>query len=131
MKRSPLVLRPTPEQLRTGSTLARSTAPIARQAINAVSPRRAAENRVRRKVLAEMRAEDPMCARCRVAPWVDGHELKRRSAAGSITDMANIIGLCRPCHEWVGMHPAQAIRDGWAISRFGDARNGDAHAGIN
>lgn len=30
VKRSPLVLRPTPEQLRTGSTLARSTAPIAR-----------------------------------------------------------------------------------------------------
>ena len=123
MRRSPLTLKPTPDQLRTGSTLARSTAPIARQAINAVSPKRKAENAVRRRVLAEMRQADPMCARCRVAPWVDGHELLRRSAGGSITDKSGIVGLCRPCHEWVGMHPAQAIRDGWAVSRYSNANH--------
>lgn len=105
LRRSPI--KPDPDAL-----------PLARQAINAVSPKRAAENRVRRRVLAEMRQADPMCARCRVAPWTDGNELLRRSAGGSITDRNNIVGLCRPCHEHIGAHPAEAIRDGWQISRF-------------
>lgn len=89
-----------------------------RSTLNRESPKRKAENRERRRVLAEMRKEDPLCARCRVVPWTDGHELLRRSAGGSITDRNNIVGLCRPCHEHIGAHPAEAIRDGWQISRF-------------
>lgn len=122
MRRSPLVLNPTPEQLRTGSTLARSTAPIARTAINAVSPKRKAANAVRRRVLAEMRQEsDGICPICRDEPAVDGHELLARSANGSITDKANIRLIGRTCHMWI-THDVEgqrwAYETGWRISRY-------------
>ena len=97
----------------SSSTLKYGSKPIA-----PVSRKRAKQNRQRTKVLAQMREEDPMCARCRVRPWTDGNELLRRSAGGSITDRENIVGLCRPCHEEIGRHPAQAITDGWQRSRY-------------
>lgn len=43
------------------------------------------------------RCEFPGCVR----DWVDMNEIKRRSRGGSDVDPANIICLCRPCHEWV------------------------------
>lgn len=132
MRRTPLTPKPpTADQLRRNSRLAVSRGLIrgtqiareaqwqARKPINAVSDKRKAENAVRRRVLAEMRQADPMCARCRVAPWTDGHELLPRSGGGSITDKANIRGLCRPCHTYVTEHPAEARATGWTLTRFG------------
>lgn len=96
------------------SPIKRSTKPIPR-----VSAKRQKENRKRSTVLAELRAENPMCAMpgC-TKPGVDGHELLRRSAAGSITDKANLRLLCRSDHQYVTEHPKWAMENGWQISRF-------------
>ena len=96
--------------------------PLAREVqIRRESPKRAAENRVRRKVLAEMRQEDPMCAMGCGRSGVDGHELLARSAGGSITNPANIKLLCRPHHDWI-THDVEGQRwayaNGWRISRY-------------
>src|SRR3546814_2224366 len=72
MKRTELKPNPdrlTSEQLRRNSTfapaIAREVEYRGRTPLKPVSDRRKAENAVRRRVLAEMRQEDPMCARCK------------------------------------------------------------------
>lgn len=38
----------------------------------------------------------------------DVHEVLSRGRGGSITDPDNCIAVCRPCHDWIGQHPALA-----------------------
>lgn len=83
------------------------------------SKKRQAANVVRQAMKADIyAAQDGRCARCKVSEIQDYHERLRRSAGGSITDPANVIGLCRACHSDVTLHSRQAIKDGWAVSRF-------------
>lgn len=91
--------------------------------MRAVSVKRAAENRLRKKVLAEMVANEPWCARCGVwADVLDGHELLSRARGGSITDPDNIVLLCRPCHDDVTFrHHLIPDADRWVYSQFGRA----------
>ena len=42
----------------------------------------------------------------------DPHEKVRRSQGGSITDPANILLVCRECHNWIHANPAEAFRLG-------------------
>lgn len=42
--------------------------------------------------------------RCRIRAQ-DWHEVVSRARGGSITDPANRLWLCRPCHEYVTSHP--------------------------
>ena len=72
----------------------------------------------RRALVSRLLAERPICQRCGTNPSQDCHELLRRSAGGDILDEANIRTICRPCHDWIGLHPAQAIKDWWAVSRW-------------
>ncbi len=49
---------------------------------------------------------------------VHGHELKKRSQGGSITDMANVVLLCDFHNEWVEREPHAAqslglVRHSW------------------
>lgn len=46
-------------------------------------------------------------------PWVDMHEVKKRSRGGSPTDPDNIKCLCRRHHEWTEAEPAEATRLGF------------------
>lgn len=81
------------------------------------SARQARRRRERRTVIAAM-AEAPggqVCARCSAARAVDPHERLMRSQGGSIVDPANIVALCRACHDWVHLHPAAAYQLGWLI----------------
>ena len=90
-----------------------------RSPIKRRSEKRVAANVVRQAMKAEVYArQDGRCARCKVSEIQDYHERLRRSAGGSITDPANVIGLCRACHSDVTLHGKQAIKDGWAVSRF-------------
>jgi len=90
--------------------------------INRVSKKRQHQNRIRTQVLKQMGKGRVLCHRCGQRKATDGHELRRRSAAGSTVDEANIRLVCRPCHNWIGANPREAIETGWAISRFkGDA----------
>ena len=43
---------------------------------------------------------------------VDVHEVLSRGRGGSILDEGNCVATCRPCHEWVGRHPALALELG-------------------
>ena len=44
----------------------------------------------------------------------DVHELVRRSQGGSILDEANLMVVCRPCHQRIGNYPQLAFDLGLA-----------------
>lgn len=67
----------------------------------------------RRKLVAEMLARFPWCARCYWVRSVDLHELKRRSQGGDILDPEQIVTVCRECHTWIGENPLLAHEGGW------------------
>lgn len=67
-----------------------------------VSERRMEENRVRREMISTAYPVRPPCS----VPWCsaladDAHEKLSRARGGSITDLANIAPLCRPCHTLI------------------------------
>lgn len=53
---------------------------------------------------------------------VDVHEILARSAGGSILDEANVLCLCRACHDWIGNNPKAALALGLRKSRY-EGRN--------
>lgn len=94
------------------------------------SPKKEAEYRQRRKFVVQILTETPWCQACGVFaehdqkityiknPATDVHELIRRSQGGSILDAANVIAVCRPCHDRIGRFPALAFelglaKEGW------------------
>lgn len=58
---------------------------------------------------------DPVAASACKKRAVDLHEKRKRSRGGSITDPANILHLCRSCHEFTEREPAAATRAGMLI----------------
>lgn len=95
--------------------------------IRAVSKKRAAENRRRKKVTDAMKREGPVL--CQFVVWEedelgtdhgtrcnlyadDAHEIVARARGGSITDPENLLPLCRAHHTWVTEHPLEAEKLG-------------------
>jgi 5-methylcytosine-specific restriction endonuclease McrA len=80
-----------------------------------VSQRRRRIERERRQLVAEVLAARPRCQAqldgCTLRS-VDVHEVKTRGRGGSILDPANVLALCRSCHDWVTEHPAEAVELG-------------------
>ncbi len=72
----------------------------------------------RRAFVARILTARTTCEACGEQPATDVHEKLRRSAGGSITDDANVLALCRPCHEWVHHHPEAAMKRGLLESRY-------------
>ena len=88
----------------------------ARTAINPVSAKRARENRTRAAALKPLREAQDWCSMCgRTGVGLDAHELLSRGRGGSITDLSNIVLLCRLDHQWVTENPAAAEAAGWAL----------------
>jgi hypothetical protein len=84
-----------------------------------VSARRAAENRRRRQMAAEVFGDDQPC-------WIrwdkdcgglatDLHEPRKRSHGADICDPAECVPACRHCHSAAHAHPAEAEKRGWLI----------------
>lgn len=67
----------------------------------------------RRKLVAALLAERPVCERCHAARSVDCHERLRRSQGGDVLDASDIRCLCRACHDWIGLNPQAAHDEGW------------------
>ena len=67
----------------------------------------------RRNIVRKLLLERPICQRCLSDRSHDVHELKTRARGGSITDIENLVTLCRNCHTWVTTHPAEATAQGW------------------
>jgi 5-methylcytosine-specific restriction endonuclease McrA len=78
------------------------------------SARRKTENRQRRKMVAGLfGGERPPCRRPGCTRLADDvHEPLTRARGGSITDPANAVPLCRPCHDEVTFRPESEL--GWA-----------------
>jgi hypothetical protein len=85
--------------------------------IRPVSDRRRAENRERRAMLDSLYGgEQPLCT-----VWVliqpdwctrwadDAHEPLSRARLGSITDPANVLAVCRACHDVITFRPESEI----------------------
>lgn len=49
---------------------------------------------------------------------VDVHERLPRSGGGSLFDPANLLAVCRPCHEFIHEHPLDAIALGLRRSKY-------------
>lgn len=97
MKRGASLERRTPLRARTG--LATKTAPRRGTSLRQVSKKRAAENRVRAALIAELYPERPRCA-CGCGRLADDiHEILSRARGGSITDGSNFAPLARFCHR--------------------------------
>lgn len=67
----------------------------------------------RRNLVRKLLADRPVCQRCLSDRSQDIHELKSRSRGGSITELDNLVALCRPCHTWVTQNPKEAHEQGW------------------
>ena len=111
-KRTPL-RRSKP--LDRGAPIERRT-PIARMSKKA-SKIIAARALLRKRLLTE-RGE---CEACGVRNPPDGfdlHERLSRGRGGSPTDPANVMLLCRTCHDWAHTHPAEAAEFGLLDRRW-------------
>ena len=69
----------------------------------------------RRNLVRSLLFERPVCQRCNADRSHDIHEKKSRARGGSITDVENLVALCRPCHSWVTDHPKEAHEQGWLL----------------
>lgn len=82
-----------------------------------VSPKRAAAVRVYAVLRREFLEANPACVRC------DGFATEVHHAAGRIgrllTDVSNFRAMCHACHVHATLHPAEAIAQGWSVSRVG------------
>ena len=99
----------------------RSPKPIAQR-----SKKMEATYELRRPLVARLLGERPWCEACPVfathdgkityvrQPSCDVHEKIRRSQGGSILDEANLMCVCRPCHQRIGNYPALAFELGLA-----------------
>ena len=67
----------------------------------------------RRNLVKRLLAERPICQRCLSDRSQDIHELKSRARGGSITEVDNLVALCRSCHNWVTQNPKEAKEQGW------------------
>lgn len=100
-----------------------------RTRIRPVSDKRRAENIQRREALHAAFGQYPDCTLC---PELRAHgittgcngkaddadEILRRSAGGSITDVANIRPVGRRCHDWATAHPREMREWGLEGSRY-------------
>lgn len=48
----------------------------------------------------------------------DGHEILTRGRGGDPTDPANILLVCRQCHDWIHANPAAATERGLLRSAY-------------
>jgi len=67
----------------------------------------------RRKLVAEILEENPVCKRCYAKQATEVHEILSRARGGSILDKNNCVALCHDCHFWITTNPAAAKADGW------------------
>lgn len=120
-RRTPLVAhkpleRRTPIEATTGLAQVTPLAPVSR--------RRRAENRERSKVVHATFEDAPGCAAPGCGRLADDvHEPLTRARGGSITDPANMVPLCRGCHDVVTLGPAWAYDLGLLVHSWdgGDA----------
>ncbi len=116
MKRSPMPQRTQP--IRRVVSMRPSNDARRRGWLRAASAKRQAVMQERRKVIEALLAERGPGCEARLVGCdgraVDCHEVLRRSQGGSLTDPANLLLLCRPCHSFLTEHPQMAVELGFS-----------------
>jgi hypothetical protein len=88
--------------------------------ISIMSVKRMAQQRLYRKIVKEMLAEDPCCEI--KAPGCTGiaqglqHKVKR--SAKNLLNRKNLLRSCNSCNTWIENHPLEAIAMGVSASKF-------------
>jgi hypothetical protein len=72
----------------------------------------------RRRLVARVLGERPLCERCHFAVSTEIHEVKSRARGGSILDEANCRALCHVCHQFITEHPRQAEAEGFSVASW-------------
>ena len=67
----------------------------------------------RRKLVAKILAQNPLCLRCKISKATEVHEILSRARGGSILDESNCAALCHACHFWITTNPKEAHTQGW------------------
>jgi 5-methylcytosine-specific restriction endonuclease McrA len=84
------------------------------------SPKRVRQDRTRAFLRRQFLIAYPECERCGNAA-TDVHEVIRRSQApGAQLRPELFVGLCRPCHEWATVNPAEAHAEGFVLWSWED-----------
>lgn len=85
----------------------------------AKSTRRKSQDRdeaaCKRIIIARAHGRCEACPILHVGPvraGTDKHEIKSRARGGDPTDPENTLLVCRPCHDWIDEHDAEAVRLG-------------------
>ena len=98
---------------------------VTRVPLRAVSRKRAAVNRARRLVVADIAGRQiatygyTFCERCKARNVpLAGHERLARAQGGDPTKPDML--LCHPCNSWCEDEPREAAETGWKISRKWD-----------
>lgn len=102
---------------REGRTPRPRKAPLRRQSAKAKAAQPA-----RRACCEAVRERSQGRCEVRISPECSGrmdhtHEIKARSAGGSITDPENCLGTCFFCHDWIGAHANKARKLGLVAPR--------------
>lgn len=63
--------------------------------------------------------DEGKCRKCS-RPATDCHHLKPRQMGGRKDPevnfgLANLVSLCRECHSWIHLHPAESYEKGWLV----------------
>lgn len=60
---------------------------------------------------------DGICEVRHFAPVEHIHHRLRRSQGGK-NELDNLLGLCRPCHDWIHRYPGQSYEMGYMLRRL-------------
>lgn len=69
------------------------------------------------KVATEYKKSNPICERCLIAETSDIHHRKGR-VGELLSDSKWFMAVCRPCHNWIEVHPEESRRLGYSLSRL-------------
>ena len=82
------------------------------------SAKREAELPDRRQLVADVLHRRPYCEMrvvCDGAYSQDVHEVLTRGRGGDYLDAANVLAVCRACHDWQEAHPAESLCRGFVV----------------
>lgn len=72
---------------------------------------------------------NPLCGSCGKAPSRDIHHARGR-AGSLLLDQSYWIAVCRPCHDWIGRNPKEAVKLGLSSSRWGMTTEEELRRGL-
>jgi 5-methylcytosine-specific restriction endonuclease McrA len=68
---------------------------------------------------AALARDEGLCRRCsREATEVHHRRLKQRGGTKDervLYGLSNLISVCRECHSWIHLHPAESYSAGWMV----------------